>query len=144
MKTHTVCSDCSACGNDQCIRSVPLFASLDPEFLHVLTDEMEHKVFSKGELIVREGEPGQWFTVIREGSAKAYRNTADGREQILYIFPENDYFGARFLFTGDKVPYSVEALEETRVCQLSKSQFSASSVNTLRSPWRSSRLWQRG
>ncbi len=121
MTMHSTCTDC---GNDQCIRSVPLFASLDPEFLHALTDEMEHRTYKKGELIVREGEPGQWFTVIREGSAKAYRITPDGREQILYIFPENDYFGARFLFTGDKVPYSVEALEETRVCMLSKSQFS--------------------
>ncbi len=121
MKPHTHCSECE---NDQCIRNVPLFASLDRDFLHALTDEMEHRTFRKGELIVREGEQGQWFTVIRAGSAKAYRNTADGREQILYIFPANDYFGARFLFTGDRVPYSVEALEETVVCMLSKSQFS--------------------
>ncbi|MBN2861295.1 MAG: Crp/Fnr family transcriptional regulator [Sphaerochaetaceae bacterium] len=115
---------CSLCRGDQCIRNVPLFASLEPQFIHALAEQMEHTVFHKGELLVREGEKGQWFTVIREGSAKAYRTTGDGREQILYIFPTNDYFGARFLFTDEKVPYSVQALEETRVCMLSKSQFS--------------------
>lgn len=115
---------CSLCRGDQCIRNVPLFASLESRFIHALAEQMEHTVYHKGELLVREGEKGEWFTVIREGSAKAFRTTGDGREQILYIFPTNDYFGARFLFTDEKVPYSVQALEETKVCMLSKSQFS--------------------
>jgi len=84
---------------------------------------MTHRTYKKGEILVREGDPALGFTVLREGSAKAYKTTFDGREQILYIFPQNDYFGARFLFTEEKVPYSVEALEETKVCILSKAQF---------------------
>lgn len=116
---------CDGCSNDQCIRNVPLFATLNREAMHALTAQMTHKTFKKGETIVHEGERPLGFTVIREGSAKAYRTTFDGREQILYIFPANDYFGARFLFTEEKVPYSVEALQETKVCILSKEQFSA-------------------
>lgn len=115
---------CEGCSNDLCIRNVPLFATLDREAMHALTAQMTHKTFRKGEILVHEGDRPLGFTVIREGSAKAYRTTFDGREQILYIFPENDYFGARFLFTEEKVPYSVEALEETKVCILSKDQFS--------------------
>lgn len=116
---------CDGCNNDLCIRNVPLFATLEREAMHALTDQMTHKTFKKGEILVHEGDRPLGFTVIREGSAKAYRTTFDGREQILYIFPENDYFGARFLFTEEKVPYSVEALEETKVCILSKDQFSS-------------------
>lgn len=116
---------CNGCADDLCIRNVPLFATLDGEAMHALTAQMTHKTFKKGEVIVHEGERPLGFTVIREGSAKAFRTTFDGREQILYIFPENDYFGARFLFTEEKVPYSVEALEETKVCILSKEQFSS-------------------
>ncbi|MDY0288211.1 MAG: Crp/Fnr family transcriptional regulator [Sphaerochaeta sp.] len=116
---------CNGCTNDHCIRNVPLFATLNREAMHALTAQMAHKTFKKGEILVREGDRPLGFTVIREGSAKAYRTTFDGREQILYIFPENDYFGARFLFTEEKVPYSVEALEETKVCILSKEQFSS-------------------
>ncbi|HKM07279.1 MAG TPA: Crp/Fnr family transcriptional regulator [Sphaerochaeta sp.] len=116
---------CNGCADDLCIRNVPLFATLDGEVMHALTAQMTHKTFKKGEVIVHEGERPLGFTVIREGSAKAFRTTFDGREQILYIFPENDYFGARFLFTEEKVPYSVEALEETKVCILSKEQFSS-------------------
>jgi len=116
---------CNGCNNDLCMRNVPLFATLNREAMHALTSQMVHKTFKKGETIVHEGERPLGFTVIRAGSAKAYRTTFDGREQILYIFPENDYFGARFLFTEEKVPYSVEALEETRVCILSKEQFAS-------------------
>ncbi|MGE4453628.1 MAG: Crp/Fnr family transcriptional regulator [Sphaerochaeta sp.] len=114
---------CDGCTNDLCLRNVPLFSSLHQEAVHTLTSEMEHRRFKKGEIIVREGEKAAAFTVIREGSAKAYRMTPDGREQILYIFPANDYFGARFLFTEEQVPYTVEALESTTVCILSKSNF---------------------
>jgi CRP/FNR family transcriptional regulator len=81
---------------------------------------MQHKSYRKGETIIREGSPSMGFTVIQQGSAKAYRITGDGREQILYIFPTYDYFGARFLFTEEVVPYSVEALEDSQVCILSK------------------------
>ncbi|MCK9600812.1 MAG: Crp/Fnr family transcriptional regulator [Sphaerochaeta sp.] len=118
-----VSSQCPHCTNDHCIRSVPLFASLEPDAVHALTAQMEHKHYQKGEILVREGDTATGFTVIRQGSAKAYRTNADGREQILYIFPANDYYGARFLFTEEKVPYTVEALEETDVCILSKAQF---------------------
>jgi len=120
MESAEPCKDCT---NDQCIRNVPLFASLNIEAAHALTAQMEHKRYQKGEILVREGDRADGFTVIRSGSAKAYRLSADGREQILYIFPVNDYYGARFLLTEEEVPYTVEALEECEVCILSKEHF---------------------
>lgn len=119
MDTNTI--SC-ACLHDLCLSKVPLFASLGHESLRKITTHMQHRSYRKGETIIREGDLPQGFTVIQSGSAKAYRITADGREQILYIFPTHDYFGARFLFTEEAVPYSVEALEESHVCILSKGQ----------------------
>lgn len=109
-----------ACLQDLCLSKVPLFASLDHDSLVTITSQMQHKSYKKGETIIREGSLSMGFTVIQQGSAKAYRITGDGREQILYIFPTYDYFGARFLFTEEAVPYSVEALEDSHVCILSK------------------------
>ncbi|HPZ15824.1 MAG TPA: Crp/Fnr family transcriptional regulator [Sphaerochaeta sp.] len=121
MEIPETCRNCK--NNDQCIRNVPLFASLNRETVHALTAKMGHKRYQKGEIIVHEGDRAEGFTVIQKGSAKAYRMNADGREQILYIFPVNDYFGARFLLTEEEVPYTVEALEESEVCILSTEQF---------------------
>jgi CRP-like cAMP-binding protein len=114
---------CTQCSNDSCIRSVPLFASLGDEAVHALTEQMEHYHYKRGEILVREGDRAEGFTVIQKGSAKAWRITADGREQILYIFPAFDYYGARFLLTEEVVPYTVEALEECEICFLKKSHF---------------------
>ncbi|NCB00875.1 MAG: Crp/Fnr family transcriptional regulator [Spirochaetia bacterium] len=110
------------CKSEYCLKKVPLFASIDDSSLKEITQQMEHRVYQKGEMLVLEGEKPLGFTVIQQGSAKAYRITSDAKEQILYIFPEKDYFGARFLFTEDEVPYSVVALEETHVCILTKRQ----------------------
>ncbi len=110
------------CKSDYCLKKVPLFASIDDASLQEITLQMEHRIFQKGEILVLEGAQPLGFTVIQKGSAKAYRITNDAKEQILYIFPEKDYFGARFLFTEDEVPYSVVALEETHVCILTKKQ----------------------
>ncbi len=120
MNNKNVACDCL---NDLCLSKVPLFASLSKESLTTITKEMNHKTFHKGQMIVYEGQEPLGFTVIQKGSAKAYRISSDGKEQILYIFPTHDYFGGRFLFTEENVPYSVEALEETTVCILSKKQF---------------------
>ncbi len=111
-----------SCSSERCLHKVPLFASLNESSLASITENMSHRVYQKGEILVLEGQQPLGFTVIQKGSAKAYRTTLDAKEQILYIFPTHDYFGARFLFTEDAVPYCVEALEETHVCILSKQQ----------------------
>jgi len=57
------------------------------------------------------------------GSVKAYKYTQDGREQILYIFSEGDFFGEQYLLNKINASYTVEALENVKVCMLTKSQF---------------------
>ena len=54
---------------------------------------------------------------------KAFRNTIDGREQILYIFSEGDFFGEKNLLRDQPSNYAVEALEETHVCIIHKNDF---------------------
>ncbi len=119
MENHKLACNCKEAS---CLKKVPLFSSIDTDSLQEITSHMEHRIYQKNEMIVLEGDQPLGFTVIQKGSAKAYRITSDAKEQILYVFPEKDYFGARFLFTEDEVPYSVVALEETHVCILSKKQ----------------------
>lgn len=106
-----------------CIHNIPLFSSLGHDAIMSLTAVMTHRKWKKGDIILREGAQATGFTIIREGIAKAFKTTAEGREQILYIFPKNDYFGARFLFTDGIAPYTVMALEDTVTCALDTKNF---------------------
>jgi len=114
---------CEHCQGDSCIYKVPIFSSLNNEELMNIARQIDHKQYKKGEIIIHEGEKSNAITIIRSGSAKACRYSPDGKEQIVYIFSEGDFFGEQNLLTERTASYSVEALTDLRVCTLSKNDF---------------------
>ena len=77
---------CGHCKNDICIKRVPIFSTLTKEDLEKIADLINHKEYKKGEMILFDGEKSEAFIIINEGSVKAFKDTLDGREQILYYF----------------------------------------------------------
>lgn len=114
---------CGHCQNELCIRRVPIFSSMNPEDMEKIVDLINHREYKKGEMMLHDGEASESVIIINEGSAKAFKYTADGREQILYVFAEGDFFGEQNLLSDRTATYSVEALSPVKVCTLSKSQF---------------------
>lgn len=114
---------CGHCHNELCIRKVPIFSSMSPEEMEKIVDLINHKEFKKGEMMLHDGEKSESVIIINEGTAKAFKYTADGREQILYVFAEGDFFGEQNLLSDRTATYSVEALSPVKVCTLSKAQF---------------------
>lgn len=118
----TLCA-CDTCHNKLCAKSVSIFSSLDAQQLSKVINLIIHKEYKKGELLVLEGQALNSLVILNEGQVKAFRITQDGREQILHIFSEGDFFGERNLLRDQVSPYSVEALEETHVCLIHKRDF---------------------
>ncbi len=114
---------CKHCLNKLCIHKVPIFSTLDQEHLIKISEWIEHKEYKKGETIFNTGDKVDSIIIINEGSAKAYKYTAEGREQILYVFSEGDFFGEQNLLSNQNASYTVEALLPVKVCMLTKSQF---------------------
>lgn len=114
---------CGFCNNQLCVRKVPIFSSLNQEEVEKVSGLINHREYKKGEFLMHEGEKSEYIIIIHEGSAKAFKYTMDGREQILYVFSEGDFFGEQNLLTDRTATYSVEALQTVKTCMLSKSQF---------------------
>lgn len=114
---------CDRCSDRLCMHKVPILSSLNKEDLVKISDLITHHIFKKGETLLREGDRTDSIVIIHEGSAKAYKTTSDGREQILYVFTEGDFFGEQNLFRNHYATYSVEALQTLKTCHLSKTQF---------------------
>lgn len=114
---------CTRCSDKLCMHKVPILSSLDREDLEKIVDMITHHEFKKGETLMLEGDRMDSIVIIHSGSAKAYKNTSDGREQILYVFTEGDFFGEQNLFRNHYATYSVEALQTLKTCHLSKTQF---------------------
>lgn len=113
---------CGNCQNNLCIRKVPIFSTLNQEDVENVADLINHREYKKGEMILREGEKSESIIIINDGSVKAFKYTTDGREQILYVFSEGDFFGEQNLLSDRTATYSVEALSTVKVCTLSKTQ----------------------
>lgn len=114
---------CDSCQHKLCAGRVSLFTSLDSEQLLRVIKLIIHKEYKKGELLLFEGEIRNDLVIVNKGQVKAFRNTIDGKEQILYIFSEGDFFGEKNLLRDQASNYGVEALEETHVCIIHKNDF---------------------
>lgn len=113
---------CGHCQNDMCIHKVPIFSTLNEEELIKIAGLITHRNYKKGEIIIMEGEATDSIIIIHEGSVKAFKNTPDGREQILYVFSDGDFFGEQNLLSHQTSTYTVEALEIVKTCMLSKNK----------------------
>lgn len=114
---------CTHCKNNLCIHKVPIFSGLDHENLLRIVPLIGHEDYAKGERLLTEGDMIDSITILNQGSVKAFKYTPDGREQILYVFSEGDFFGEQFLLNSQAAGYSVEALEPVKTCTLTKAQF---------------------
>ncbi|NTV90820.1 MAG: Crp/Fnr family transcriptional regulator [Clostridiales bacterium] len=116
---------CNKCIENSCARKVPILSMLDEGEADFISDLVLHRNYSKGSMIYMEGDSLESLVIINEGSVKVFSYTHDGKEQILYIFSQGDFFGERNLMKSHKSPYYVEALEDTQVCMINKKDFEA-------------------
>ena len=118
------CASCDTCKcSEPCVAKVPIFALLKREDQERISALIRHKAYKKGDILLAEGDAPDSLFIINGGSAKAYGFTPDGREQLVYIFSEGDYFGEQFLLGTNKATYHVEALEPLKACLLYKNDF---------------------
>jgi CRP/FNR family transcriptional regulator len=80
------------------------------------------KVYTDGELIIRQGEMGNCMYVIQAGEVEIFRET-DGRETRLRIAGPNEFFGEMALVENDVRSASVRAIGDARILAVDKRTF---------------------
>ena len=105
------------------LQSVPIFSDLSPSDLNKIAERMVLRAFTKGQMILLEDDLGQTFFVIAGGSVKITRLSADGREVILAMLGESDFFGEMSLLDGAGRSANVVALEASEVLTLARNDF---------------------
>jgi len=81
------------------------------------------KNYKKGDIIYMEGEVCQSLSIVNTGKAKVYKYTKEGKEQILYILGEGEFFGEMSLMSHEKLNFNVAAVEDTNLCSLDRNSF---------------------
>ena len=120
MNTEKVCTHCH---NRLCLSKVPIFSSLDKEDMFKVSKFITHKEYKKGEFIFQVGDKIDSIIIVNKGSVKALKYTVEGREQILHVFMEGDFFGEKYLLNDETADFAVEALKPVKICILRKEEF---------------------
>lgn len=103
----------------------------EESFLAFLTDEELARfryrpqvlVYKKGDVIFSFNDKSDFMYIILEGFIKISTYLSDGREQILYIYGEEDFVGAHNLLTDENYLYEAKALTKAKLLIISKIDF---------------------
>ena len=98
--------------------SAPLFANMDPEASRTLLASMAPLHVARGEVLFREGEPGDRLYVIRSGKIKLGRRSTDGRENLLAVLGPGEMFGELSLFDPGPRTATATGLADAVVLEL--------------------------
>ena len=105
------------------LRNVPIFTDLKDSDLIKIASKMVPRVYEKGQMILLEESMGESFFIITQGAVKVTRLSADGREVILAILGESDFFGEMSLLDGEGRSANIVANEDAKVLTLSRNDF---------------------
>lgn len=99
------------------------FATLPLDALRWLAVRLQPLSFRGGEEIVREGDVGDAFYVLRTGRAEAVVERPDGTQHRINTLNPGEPFGEQALVTGEPRAATVRALEPVEVLRLSREDF---------------------
>lgn len=107
----------------QHLRSVPIFSAIDdPKFIDQLKARVELLHYDPGQPIIREGEEGDAFYLIRVGCVKVSKSLPGG-EMVLSYLSRGEYFGEMALLDRSPRMASVFALDHVEVVRIRKTDF---------------------
>ncbi len=101
------------------------FMQLPPSNIHQLLMRLEAVSASAGEVIVRQGEEGDYFYIVKAGRLAVTRKTsARSKEVLLAELGEGACFGEEALVSGTKRNASVMMVTNGSLMRLSQTDFS--------------------
>ena len=103
-----------------CVSKVPIFSELEYEKLKQINKLAKHRTYSKKEIIFMEGQLAQNIHIINSGQVKIFNTSKEGKEYIIRLLGEGDFFGELILFKDENLTYSAKAVTEVELCLLNK------------------------
>ena len=106
------------CSCENCELKELFVDNLQGEHMEAVCSSKTEKMYSVGELIIKERTQIREFTYLKSGLVKLFKRDSSGNEQIITIAKPMDYVSLLSVFSNDKYNYSVTALEDSVTCTL--------------------------
>lgn len=109
--------------DSQVLKQIPLFSELSDRDLEKIFQVASRQRYHKDNIILIEEEVGSTMFVILSGRVKISRISDDGREVILSILSDGDFFGEMSLLDGHTRSANVTAIEESELLVIRREEF---------------------
>jgi CRP/FNR family transcriptional regulator, cyclic AMP receptor protein len=93
------------------LASVKVFSGLEPRELAEIASVAVPRTYDRGEIIFREGDPGDTCYVVRDGTVSIQREHPDGRTRALAELRHGAIFGELSMFGAETRSATAEVLE---------------------------------
>ena len=105
------------------LRRVPLFAELSDAEIDRVAELARERTYPKSSVILFEDDPGDALYVVVTGAVKVVLVGEDGREVILSVLKEGDFFGEMALIDDEPRSAHVIAMEDANLLVLRREDF---------------------
>jgi CRP-like cAMP-binding protein len=105
------------------LHNVPLFSQLSPADLQRVEEVARERVYPKNSVILFEDDPGDSLFVVKQGQVKVVLIGEDGREVILSVLGEGQFFGEMALLDDEPRSAHVIAMEDATLVVLRREDF---------------------
>jgi len=105
------------------LKYIPLFSELTDNDLREIVKLAVRQVYKKDNMILIEEEIGSTMFIILDGRVKISRISDDGREVILSILSEGDFFGEMSILDGQNRSANVVTLDDSKIMVIRREDF---------------------
>ena len=99
------------------------FMSIPPANIQQMFMKLQEVPVKAGDVIIRQGEEGDYYFIISEGRCKVTRKAPGGQELPLAELIDGDAFGEEALLSDEPRNATVTAVTDSKLMRLSKQDF---------------------
>ncbi|MBN2423871.1 MAG: Crp/Fnr family transcriptional regulator [Calditrichaceae bacterium] len=105
------------------LKLIPLFSEMREEDLQEIINMSVRQVYKKDNMVLIEEEIGSTMFIILSGRVKISRISDEGREVILSILVDGDFFGEMAILDGQTRSANAFTLEDTEMMIIRRENF---------------------
>lgn len=113
---------CKGCSKKLCAARVPIFENLSCNEIEEIVKKVDHKEYKKNDVVFSEGNNASSLLFVNKGSIKLYKYNKDGKEQILHILSDGDFFGELDLVKTSQYKFNAKCIKDTKICALTNEE----------------------
>jgi CRP-like cAMP-binding protein len=106
------------------LAQIPLLNILSGQDRQRVLHELTEARYGKGEFIFREGDPTEYFHIVKEGTVKCVKSNPDGKECTLKMLMPGDLFCCdAAAFDGARHPGTAQPMGDVSILRMRKKAY---------------------